>query len=237
VHFLLLFIQRLIYLVFLGKETRIKKINLKGIEEASLFMSVPMVLLVILSIISGFFTKELFMSQNGFFRAAIININGNLDNEFVLAFYTKLLPTFFSLFGILFCLFLYYKRNHYLFSIKQYFYYFQAIIIKRFYFDYLYNNWIFNPIARLSYIISYKYIDRGVLEKIGPTGLYDLSQFVSKKFQKLHTGYIFNYIFFAIASIILILLIVLAFYKVSAFYLSFNLFNLLLIFILFILIK
>jgi hypothetical protein len=39
-------------------------------------------------------------------------------------------------------------------------------------------------------------LDKGLIEYIGPFGIYNLLTTVAKKIQKLHTGYLYNYFFY-----------------------------------------
>jgi NADH-ubiquinone oxidoreductase chain 5 len=200
---------RLLYLVFLGRGTNMNKENLTVIEEAPVCMAIPIVILTILSVISGFFTKEIFSAVSPAFRNSIYSHSSfvNLDNEFLLKFLWKLTPTICSFLGIVvFILTIVYYDFFY--KVKLYLFPFYSLISKKFYFDAIYNKIFHTFIATLSYKISYKIIDRGILEVLGPTGIYNLFNRLANSFQKLHTGYIFHHIFYFLTAMGIIFLVV-----------------------------
>jgi NADH-ubiquinone oxidoreductase chain 5 len=76
---------------------------------------------------------------------------------------------------------------------------------KKWFFDKIYNEYISQFFFTISYTITYKTIDRGIIEIFGPMGL---SSFITKKasyLSKLQTGYLYHYTFVMLTSITLIL--------------------------------
>jgi NADH:ubiquinone oxidoreductase subunit 5 (subunit L)/multisubunit Na+/H+ antiporter MnhA subunit len=84
---------------------------------------------------------------------------------------------------------------------------------KKWFFDKLYNEQLGQFLFNFSYGTSYKVVDRGIFEILGPHGitlvLFKLSSIVSK----LQTGYIYHYTFVFLVGITLIL----AFYQIQTF--------------------
>jgi len=46
---------------------------------------------------------------------------------------------------------------------------------------------------KLGYSISYKFIDRGIFEIFGPTGISNVTSKISLNIHKLQSGYIYHY--------------------------------------------
>lgn len=72
----------------------------------------------------------------------------------------------------------------------------------KYYFDIVYNNFVFSKGLHLSYIIS-KEIDRGIIEFIGPYGLSNLFLNTGKNISKLDTGIITTYALYIAISLLL----------------------------------
>lgn len=50
----------------------------------------------------------------------------------------------------------------------------------------------------ISYFITFKYIDRGILEYFGPLGVVRLSSKLGSSIMKLHSGLLYRYVFLII---------------------------------------
>ena len=72
-------------------------------------------------------------------------------------------------------------------------------------FDRIYNEWVSQKALWFGYVISYKTIDKGVLEYFGPAGLTHLGRNLSKFSTSLQTGLIFSYAFLVLLTVLLIL--------------------------------
>ena len=93
---------RLLFLTFGGKNNSFRY-NLLKIHEGDVILCYPLLILVLGSIFSGYFLKDIFVGFGSpFFDNAIIILstnNLNLDFEFI-PIYIKLLPTICSLSGL-----------------------------------------------------------------------------------------------------------------------------------------
>ena len=76
---------------------------------------------------------------------------------------------------------------------------------KKWYFDRIYNQLITNNILYCSYAFSYKDIDRGILEMLGPYGIIRIIKDSFNFIKTYQTGNIFHYLFIFFISIIIIL--------------------------------
>jgi NADH-ubiquinone oxidoreductase chain 5 len=166
---------RLIFFVFFIK-TNIYKEDIH-IEESNISIIIPLFLLSIMSIITGYLFSDLFIGiGNDYLNSSIyikfIHFN-YIDIEFLNPL-IKNIPFFLTLLGILLTFFLIKNENKnkkiflFLFSIKKkiYIYFFNAA-----FFNFFYNK-ILVFLIKVFYIINIKYIEKGFLELYGPVGLY-----------------------------------------------------------------
>jgi proton-translocating NADH-quinone oxidoreductase chain L len=202
---------RLLYLVFLANPNGNKNITLHA-HEGSWRMTLPLFVLAILSVIVGYLSKDMFIGFGTHFWGTSIFINPNnytmTDIEF-LGIQYKLLPLFVTLFGVYLAYFIYtYKLSDYfLFKkstfAKSIFNFFN----KKWYFDRIYNEHFVQNILSLSYHYFYQSIDRGLLEKIGPSGLSTVIFKFAETVRTYQTGFVLHYLIYFFVSIILIILL------------------------------
>ena len=102
--------------------------------------------------------------------------------------------------------------------------YFYNFLNKKWFFDKIFYEFINQNILQISYNITYKLIDKGIIEFFGPLGLLQLFSNWSRKIIILQTGYIFHYsllIFLSLIFLIGILLISIYFNFIKIFILLF----------------
>lgn len=134
---------------------------------------------------------------NNFFGTAVYVSSGNFnsfDAEFVNALY-KILPVNLSLFGIFIALFIYIFKAKFLFSFKT------SSGGKRLY-SFLNRKWLIDKICneylsqfffKFSYSTSYKFVDKGIVEILGPKGLSYIVLNTSLSLHVMQTGFIYHY--------------------------------------------
>ena len=66
---------------------------------------------------------------------------------------------------------------------------------KKWFFDKIYAEFIVQSFLTFSYHISYKIIDRGIIEVLGPMGLSNLVSKKAHSLHKLQTGFLYHYAF------------------------------------------
>jgi NADH-ubiquinone oxidoreductase chain 5 len=164
---------RLIFFVFLIKANIYKEDS--HIDEGNISIIIPLFILSIMSIITGYLFSDLFIGiGNNYFNSSIyiqfIHFN-YIDIEFLNPL-VKNVPFLFTLAGILFTFFLIKNNNKILFpfffNIKKYLYIF---FYNAAFFNFFYNK-IFMFLMKIFYVINIKYIEKGFLELYGPVGLY-----------------------------------------------------------------
>lgn len=199
---------RLIFFVFI-KKTNIYKKDLH-VEETNINIIIPLFILSIMSIITGYLFSDLFIGiGNNYFNSSIY-INFMHFNYIDIEFLNPLIkntPFFITIFGILlsyliinykiknkniFFIFYFIKKNMYIFFFNAAF------------FNYFYNK-ILVFLIKIFYIINIKYIEKGFLELYGPVGLY----ISFRKFNNLSYIWSSNYIYITLFFIFILLIFIL----------------------------
>jgi NADH-ubiquinone oxidoreductase chain 5 len=188
---------RLVCLTFLVKPNGYKPV-IGFAKETFSYISIALCFLAIPSIFVGFYTKDMIVGVGSdFFGAAIYNnpkILHIFDAEFVEFFY-KILPVTLSLFGAGLSFLLYNFQSSILFAIKTSFVgrKVYSFLNKKWFFDKIYNELFGQFFFKFGYTMSYKAIDRGAFEIIGPTGLSTVALNVAHKLHKAQTGSLYHY--------------------------------------------
>jgi NADH-ubiquinone oxidoreductase chain 5 len=169
------------------------------IHEAPFFMAVPLFLLAILSIFSGFLFSDIFgILGNFFFGNSIFVLPQNfilIEVEFFPR-YIKIIPIVLSCFGFGGTLYLYFYFKFFLYTLKLNFFSLYIFLVKKWFFDIIYNKLIVKPFFSFCYTKIYMVLDKGVLEIFGPFGLKILFNHFSKQVHILHTNILYQYFCF-----------------------------------------
>jgi NADH-ubiquinone oxidoreductase chain 5 len=179
-------------------------------QETFSYMSIALCFLAIPSIFVGFYVKDMIVGVGSdFFGAAIYNNPKTLhvfDAEFVEFFY-KILPVTLSLCGAGLSFFLYNFQSSILFQIKTSYFgrKIYTFLNKKWFFDKIYNELFGQFFFKFGYSLSYKAIDRGAFEIIGPTGLSTVALNTAHKLHKAQTGSLYHYTLLILTTIALIL--------------------------------
>ncbi len=198
--FTTIYSTRLLFFTFLDQPNGFKVVY-KNIHEAPIFMAIPLFLLAILSIFVGFMFQEVFGGLGSFFFGNAILIlpsNFNIIEMEFFPWYIKIIPIFFSLSGFILTLLFYFKYIDLIYLIKITFFSIYKFLVKKWYFDIIYNKFIVKPLFLFSYTSVYLVLDKGLLEFFGPFGLKIILSKFSKQVQFLHTGVIYHYFCFMI---------------------------------------
>jgi NADH-ubiquinone oxidoreductase chain 5 len=129
-----------------------------------------------------------------------------IDSEFITHIY-KILPVILSLLGATSSFLLYLFGSKLLIQLKisvlgkKIYNFFN----KKWFFDKIYNEYISQFFFTISYTVTYKIIDRGIVEVLGPMGLSSLITRKAFYVSKLQTGFLYHYTFLILTSLTLIL--------------------------------
>jgi len=205
--FTALYSFRIIYYVFIGPING-NRVVYGNVHDAPTLIAIPLTILGFASIFAGYVGKDLFVGLGtDFWGNSIYCAAANtstVDAEF-LPVYFKLIPVILSFIGVGTA---YVFQTQKMFQIKTQ--WSGAVVLfnflnRKWLFDRIYNEWVSQKGLWFGYVISYKTIDKGVLEYFGPAGLTHLGRNLSKFSTSLQTGLIFSYAFLVLLTVLLIL--------------------------------
>jgi len=189
--------MRLLYLTFINK-TNSYRFSIQHIHDLPKIMGYPLFILVFGSIFVGYLMKDMVIGVGtNFWGNALFVLPENLaifDAEF-LPVVIKLIPVIFSLSGAFFSYLIYVVLSaDFIYSIKmsKFGIIFYNFFNRKWFFDKVYNEFINQYVMKMGYHISYKLIDRGIIENLGPFGI---SNFFYSNYMKLNfmqTGLIYH---------------------------------------------
>nr|WRI02241.1 NADH dehydrogenase subunit 5 [Acanthella acuta] len=184
---------RLIYLTFITN-TNSKKETLMGAHESSLNITLPLLLLAFGSLFVGYLAKEMALSTV---------ITPIISNS------AKIIPLLLSLFGAIFAFVIYYnsiawagmypnavwvlpsKANVVL--PRHLYHAIYTFFNSAWQFNYIINHFIVSNIWKFAHLVTYRIIDRGLLEIIGPRGVSNILTGLTQNISNFQSGMVFNY--------------------------------------------
>ena len=188
--------MRLLYLTFLSSPRGYRKIICSAYETPNQ-ISIVIGILAIPTIFVGFYSKDMIAGLGSTFFGTSIFIKPHnfylIDSEFIPLNF-KLLPLVLSLLGATNSFLLLTFNSKIIFLVKTSYFGKKVyrFLNKKWFFDKLYNENINQFFFKSGYSVSYKFIDRGVLESLGPTGLGNLIWKVSYNFHSAQTGNMYH---------------------------------------------
>ncbi len=209
--FTMLYSVKLIYLTFLTYANAPKG-NYEKAHESPLVMSIPLIILGILSVYLGNISKDFFvgLGSQGLGNSIFSHPNHIIliDTEFGVPSFNKLLPLILSTICAILALYFFEKKPLLLLSINksrigQNIYRF---FNQRYWFELIYNRCIVKGVLFMGYVTN-TIIDRGVLELIGPRGAVAGLYKISNYFSSFDSGSIARYGFVMYSGLVFILLI------------------------------
>ena len=188
---------RLLFLTFLNP-TAAFKTSLKSAHEASFVMAFPLILLALGSLFVGYFTKEMMVGLGSpFWGNALFTLPTNnllLESEYIPQ-NQKFLPLLFTFIGAFLAFVFNYNKSKESYFLKTSLWgrRFYFMLNKRWFFDKVYNDFLAQKALDFGYHISFKTLDKGCFELVGPSGISILFQRISKHISKLQSGMIYHY--------------------------------------------
>ncbi len=199
---------RLIFKTFHGKFNN-KNISKSKIKESGLSITIPLGILILGSIFSGYIFKDLLIGKtNQEFWGSSILILKDFDHSLIplwILFITPLLVVL----AIPFSYYLFIKNQKYLdqliFNNKKIY----KFLLNKWYFDEAYEAIFVKPVQKLGSFF-WKSGDEKTIDRYGPDGISRLIRNISYKVSKFQTGYLFDYAFIMLLgfSILLTFLII-----------------------------
>ncbi len=200
---------KIIYLVF-HKKNNMLELDLDKTKDPDKFMHIPLYLLLLGTLFFGMILYYLLDidSSDIYFADKSVLMLGNKETKH-LPVYIVILPMVLSFAGIIYALTLYKKGGYKSFS--QQFPTIFSLIKNKFFFDQLYNLILISTVKKLTTLANK--FDKSVIDDLGPVGISKILIFLNKKFVKIQTGYIENYLFYVIFSVIAFVVLFLLNYK------------------------
>lgn len=188
--------RRLLYLTFLAPANGYRRI-MEGAHDAPLPMALPLIILSIGSIFIGWLTKDMFIGVGTpFWNNALFTHPDRLfmvDAEF-LPSWIKLAPVVLSIIsgGLAIYMFTYGNENMNWWgtSTKRMLF---TFLNRKWLFDKIYNENISQTALNVGYFNTYKDLDRGVFEILGPHGLSNMLWRRTQIVTSMQTGHIYHY--------------------------------------------
>jgi NADH-ubiquinone oxidoreductase chain 5 len=209
--FTMLYSIKLIYYTFLAYANGPKG-NYEKAYESPLVMSVPLIILGVLSVYLGNVSRDFFvgLGSHGLGNSVFTHPNHVIlmDTEFGVPVINKLLPLILSMLFILIAFYLLEKRPILLlkFNISKWGQNIYRFFNQRYWFELIYNKCIVKSVFYIGYITN-SILDRGALEIIGPSGAVANLYKISNYFAAFDSGSIARYAFVMYSGLIFMLLI------------------------------
>ena len=200
---------RLVYLTFIAKPMGPRQV-IENAHEVPLTMGIPLLVLSFGSIFIGYLMKDMVIGLGtDFWQNAVFVLPKNnlfIESEFIPTS-IKLIPTIFSFTGAGLALIInhFYNKELYYFATSRIGLVLYAFLNKKWYFDKLYNEYINKKLLLFGYVVSFKGIDKGIVEMFGPYGLATTFSTLSKRTSKFQTGLLYHYAFVMLVGILSLL--------------------------------
>jgi len=189
---------RLLFLTFINP-TNTFKVYIQQAHEAPIAMIFPLYVLGLGAIFYGYISRDLVIGLGSYFFNSVQTnfFNFNLiDSEF-LSPIIKNIPFMFSCLVSLLSLFLincFNMNKGFIFDFKltpisRLFYIF---LNKKWHFDQIINELIVVKIMNFGYFSTFQALDKGLIERVGPTGFTSLIAFFSSRIFNFNSGIIFH---------------------------------------------
>ena len=175
------------------------------IHEAPLFMLIPLMILGIGSIVSGYALYHLFVGEEtSFWKEALFVLPEDkiIPSAHHVSLWIKGLPVLISLLGIGVAYLLYMVAKNWPERLSTLFRPFYVFLYQKWYFDELYAYFIIKPSLKLGKIL-WEEGDQTTIDGFALNRLSSLSLSTSRFMSKLQTGYIYHYAFFMILGLVL----------------------------------
>jgi NADH-ubiquinone oxidoreductase chain 5 len=191
---------RLLLLTFLAPANGFKQ-DIVVCHDAPMIMAIPLILLAFGSIFVGYLAKDMMIGLGTHFwgNSIIIAPKNELicESEFGTPIYIRFLPLIFSLSGAMIAYFVNLLSFQFFYIVKtshlgQLIY---SFLNKRWLFDKVYNENLTVPSLWFGYEVSFKTLDKGVFEILGPSGISSTLRQLASEMSKVQTGFVAHYAF------------------------------------------
>ena len=188
---------RLLFLTFLANNAAFKR-SMKNIHEAPILMALPLMLLCIGSIFAGFFAKDMMIGIGTQFwgnSLYILPSHSNMIESEYIPQSLKLLPLLLTFSGAVVAFVACFSSKVWVYRLKTnpFIYKMYCMLNKRWFFDKLYNDFFASKALDFGYHVSFKSLDKGSFEIVGPQGVCLLFSRLTRDLSGLQSGMIYHY--------------------------------------------
>ena len=188
---------RLIFLTFHG-ETRASQDVLAKAHESPLSMTIPLFILSLGALFSGYFFFDFFLSYDlvGLWGNSIFTSPGNhiLEEIHHSPLWVKKIPLIMMMIGLSLAIIFYILFK----SLPSYFSKRFSIIynffLNKWYFDEVYDFLLVKPLKKIG-LFLWLYFDKKIIDGLGPDGVSSVVLVLSRQISKFQTGYVYHYAF------------------------------------------
>ena len=185
---------RLLFKTFHGKYLN-EKIKIKDIHESPVVMLVPLILLAVGAIGSGFLFKDLFIGHQSsieFWKSSILFLNPISHNH--IPMWLLLLTPILVIISIPIAYHLFLKDRKFLDKFVDSHRQVYEFLLNKWYFDEIYKAVFVKPLKKFG-LFLWKSGDIKTIDQFGPDGFAKMVKFFSNKAVQFQNGYIYHYAF------------------------------------------
>ena len=183
---------RLMFLTFNGT-TRIEEKDIVNIHESPKVMLIPLIVLAVGALFSGFFFKDYFIgSSSALFWGNSIALHQHEHQHIPFLIYYA--PMMLGFLGLFLAWYMYLKNKSMPSNIVKLNGPLYKFLLNKWYFDELYNFIFIRPAKAIGYFL-WKFFDGYIIDGFGPDGIAKSVLSLSKKAKSIQTGYIYHYAF------------------------------------------
>jgi NADH-quinone oxidoreductase subunit L len=183
---------RLMFLTFNGT-TRIEEKDIVNIHESPKVMLIPLIVLAVGALFSGFFFKDYFIgSSSELFWGNSIALHHHEHQHIPFLIYYA--PMMLGFLGLFLAWYMYLKNKSMPSNIVKLNGPLYKFLLNKWYFDELYNFIFVRPAKAIGYFL-WKFFDGYIIDGFGPDGIAKSVLSLSRKAKSIQTGYIYHYAF------------------------------------------
>ena len=183
---------RLMFLTFNGT-TRIEEKDIVNIHESPKVMLIPLIVLAVGALFSGFFFKDYFIgSSSELFWGNSIALHHHEHQHIPFLIYYA--PMMLGFLGLFLAWYMYLKNKSMPSNIVKLNGPLYKFLLNKWYFDELYSFIFVRPAKAIGYFL-WKFFDGYIIDGFGPDGIAKSVLSLSKKAKSIQTGYIYHYAF------------------------------------------
>nr|YP_010439835.1 NADH dehydrogenase subunit 5 [Ophioglossum vulgatum]UTD44881.1 NADH dehydrogenase subunit 5 [Ophioglossum vulgatum] len=191
---------RSLFLTFLAPTNSFKR-DICRCHDAPILMAIPLILLAFGSIFVGYLAKDMMIGLGTNFWANSLPILPKneiiAESESATPIITKLIPILFSTLGAPVAYNANSPANSFLFAFKTSTFgnRLYCFLNKRWFFDQVLNDFIVRSFLRFGYEVSFKALDKGAIEILGPYGISYIFRRLAKQISQPQSGFVYHYAF------------------------------------------